>query len=208
MNTNYKPSEEDLIDKQWKVFSSLVDRIEDQNRKRSLQKLCDDFAVRIMTCPASTATNRVGAFAGGLVWHSLNVTKTIKELNKLYDSKLTTDEIITVGLFHDIGKIGNETMEYYLPQTSRWHADNGMVFEVNKKLEGSIANRTIWFLMRYGIDLNERELAAILAVANIKEMYANEIYNAPILSMILQQSVQACCVKNRGISNIYDAKIV
>ena len=208
IQTSEFKEEATLIEEQWKLFYSLIDKIEDDRRKVALHNLCDDYAVRLMTCPASSKTDRIGAFSGGLVWHSLGVLRIMKELVKLYEAKVTTDELITVGLFFDIGKIGTPDDEYYCPQASKWHFDNGFTFDINKKLlQNSVQTRSVWWLCsKYGIQLSEREINAILSLQNIKDMYASDVYNSEILTMLLQQSVQANCVKNKGISTIYGTK--
>ena len=193
------------IKREFETFSKkYLGYLGDDHRRVALVGLCEDFTTKLVTCPASSKLDRVGAFPGGLIWHSNNVCRTMIELDKVYDTKLTMDEIITVALFHDLGKIGNEQEDYFVPQTSEWHANKlGAVFETNKTFNNTqVGPRSIWWLNNYGVKLSEREINAILAVSNIKEVYGSDVYNADPLTMILLQAVQSQVVLNKGYTNI------
>ena len=54
--------------------------------------------------PASTKYH--SAYEGGLLYHSILVTKKMLDLNEALNAGLDEESIIIVGLFHDVGKIG------------------------------------------------------------------------------------------------------
>ena len=184
----------------WDLFTNIVStKISDPTVKDPLISLCKEVEDRLAICPASTRRDNIGAFSGGLVWHSLNVLKTMKDLNKLYEAKYSPDTLILVSLFHDIGKLGNEEEDYYLRNESDWHRKNGMLYEINKALPAtSISSRTIWWLTSSNVPLSESEIHAISSLQNIGQMFSAELYNVPMLTMMLQQSVRFCCIKYRN----------
>lgn len=203
-----KTEELNKIQENWDLFLGLVNnKISDLTVREPLVKLCKELEDRLAVCPASTRKEYVGAFPGGLVWHSLNVLKTMKELNKIYEAKYSPDTLIVVSLFHDLGKIGNEEEDYYLPNESDWHKKNGILYEVNQDLPPtSVASRTMWWLNSSGVPLSEAEVHSIMSLQQMGQMFNNDLYNVPMLTLMLQQSVRFCSVKNKGCSSVLTEK--
>jgi hypothetical protein len=73
------------------------------------------------TAPASTRHH--GAFAGGLVLHSLNVYHHLLKLCEWYQCKATLESIAIVALFHDLCKVGTYKVE------QRWRKDDNQRWE-------------------------------------------------------------------------------
>lgn len=112
--------------------------------------------------PASTNKNLHNAFEGGLIDHLLRVTKHAVSLNEtILPEELRIDKksIVKVGLLHQIGKA-----HLYTKCTSEWHITNqGKMYEFNDKLTSmSVAERSIYYLLSYGINLSEDEFQAII----------------------------------------------
>lgn len=186
------------VQSNFELYMNLVKSIDNKEVREGLVTFCEAHAARIAACPASTNTKYIGAFTGGLVWHSLEVLKAMKELNRVYDANISKDSLIVTALFHDIGKIGAENEDYYLAQESEWHAKRGMLFEINPELGNvPVCVRSLWWL-NSEICLSVDEIQAISSLQHINNMYSSEVYNAPMLTMILQQAVRACCNKNKG----------
>lgn len=184
------------------LFTSLVKKIKDEDVRNALTDLCEEVGSRLAACPASTNVKYIGAFPGGLVWHSIEVLKVMKELNKIYGAEISADSLILCALFHDIGKIGNKNEDYYEAQTSDWHAKKGMLFTINENLANiSVSVRSLWWLST-GVPLSEAEIHAITSLQHMGNMYSSELYNAPMLTLILQQAVRAVCVMNKGHENV------
>jgi len=184
------------IESNWKLYVSLGEKIKDQDTRAAVAALCDSLFDRLATCPGSTRKDYIGSFPGGLVWYSLEVLKIMKELNKLYDANIPTDDLIIAGLFHNIGKIGSENEAYYL-KTDDWHEKRGMYYEINPRLSsGQLTTRSLWWLNRFKVQLSEDAMNAIASLQHINQMHSSELYNAPVLTMILQQAVRAVCVMN------------
>ena len=192
---------EDKLIANWEVFTGLVSKISDAKLKKALTALCEENAERIMTCPASTRTGFIAPFAGGLVWHSLNVLRTMKELNKLYKANCSTNTLIVTSLFHDIGKIGNKDEEYY-QANEEWFRKKGMFFKLNPEITSGVQTRSVWWLNSVGAVLSEDEMGAILSLGNLSTMYSGDLYNVSLTTMMLQQSARASCVQHKGITDL------
>lgn len=192
------------LESNWNKYVELVNRIKNDDARKALAKLTSDLKDRLAATPASTQTKFVGAFPGGLVEHSLNVTKLAYQVNKALDAKLDPDSVIIVGLFHDIGKVGTESEDYYLEKDSDWHNERGIMFEVNEDIANvSVAERSVWWLNKYGCPLHQDELSAILSLGNVgHQTYTNQFYNAPLLSVVLQSAVRAACIQGTGKTSV------
>lgn len=192
------------INNNWGKVISIVDRLENPEVKAGAQKLCEDLHDRIAVCPASTRTDYVGCFTGGLVWHSLNVLKSLKGLRTAFDLEkvVSSDSLIVMGLFHDIGKIGNNKNDYYLPQASDWHRNKGMLFELNEELSSiPVATRSVWWLNQYGIPLSESEIHAISSLGKSpgENITFTPSLRDPWEAFLLQSAVRGSCIKGHGV---------
>jgi len=212
VNTNKSTaSNDDLLKKineNWGTVLGLVGRIENAEVKEGATQLCNDLHDRFAVCPASTRTEYVGCFPGGLVWHSLNVLRSMKALRTGLDLEKSVhpDSLIVLGLFHDIGKLGNVNNDYYLPQTSDWHRDKlGQLYIVNDKVSAiPVATRSIYWLNQYNIPLSENEIHAITSLA---EKPGEAVSFTPSLrdpweSYLLQSAVRGACIKNHGVTSV------
>lgn len=193
------------INDNWGKFTSIIGRIEDSEVREGAQKLCDDLHDRLAVCPASTRTDYVGCFTGGLVWHSLNVLKSLKEMRAAFEleNTVSSDSLIVMGLFHDLGKIGNDKNDYYLPQASDWHRNKGMLFEINDQLLSiPVATRSVWWLNQYGIPLSEAEMHAIssLGKSTGENVSFNPSLKDPWEAYLLQSAVRGACIRGHGIT--------
>ena len=195
--------QEDKLINNWETFLGLVEAKLSKELSEPLLKLCNDNSEKIMTAPASSNTKYVGAFPGGLVWHSINVLRNMKELRKVYDVSVGTHEMIVVALFHDIGKIGTADKDYYVAPKSSWHVDHGMPFQINDDFASvSVPTLSLALLQQYAVPLTFDSVCAINSMNNMKEMYASALYDVGTLTLILQQSVRACCVLNKGAQKL------
>jgi hypothetical protein len=114
--------------------------------------------------PASTQVDFHSCFVGGLCHHSLNVVKSLKKLtDALCPGKFSNQMISFVGLFHDLGKVGDGSQPYYVSQTSDWHREKlGKLYEINKKcVNMPTSERGLFVLQHYGIELTSDEYLAI-----------------------------------------------
>jgi hypothetical protein len=123
-------------------------------------ELMNLLGVEFITAPCTTTTALYGAYDGGLIQHILKVTKYAIEINDtLPETKqINKESIIRVCLIHQIGK-----SNMYAEQKSQWHKDNrGEMYIFNEEvLNMSTAERSVFYALKAGINLNEDEVFAI-----------------------------------------------
>src|SRR3990167_4580404 len=74
--------------------------------------------------PGSSKLEFHDCFPGGLCHHSLNVFKNLRKLvDALAPGKYTPETLLFVALFHALGKVGDGSEPYYVPEESQWHRD-------------------------------------------------------------------------------------
>lgn len=209
-NSSNDNSEKELktIQDNWIKFTGLVNKLSDDHSRLHLTSLCEAEKDRLAVAPCSTRLEYHGAYLGGLVQNNLQVVKLMSELNKAYEAKLTTDTIITLGLFHNLGKIGNETQDLYLTQDSDWHRKRGMMFEFNSDLNRiPVPTRSLFWLNKFGIRLTEEEVYAITSLNNIQGSETTsfgEFFNAPLSAVILQNAVRVVAIKGSNKTSVCD----
>lgn len=192
------------LEKNYALFVKLIERIKNEEARKALTDLTKELEDRLAAAPASTKLEYVGAYPGGLVEHSLNVLKLSKDLNKVFGAKIDSDSLIITSLFHDIGKIGDEENDYYIEQESEWHKEKlGMMYDFNPEVNRiPICQRSLWWLNSYGCPLKAEEVAAISSLHHVGQMWSSEIYEAPMLNVVLQTAVRVACMNGKGKSSV------
>lgn len=162
----------------------------------------------VFLTPASTREAYVGCFWGSLVEHSMRTMSYMIKLKTAYglDKVITTDSVVTVGLFHDVGKVGclSTKEPYYLWNESDWHRSKlGQYFEVNPKL-GFITPQQLSLktLTDHSINLSLEEWYAISSLQSSQEDQQQRLWlkeNEPPLAMVLKHAITASSrdMKNR-----------
>lgn len=118
------------------------------------------LGTEFISAPASTRTDLHNAHEGGLVEHLLLVTKYAIKLKDIVPNGDTIElnSLIKVCCLHQIGKYN-----LYIPKISKWHNDNGIMYDFNDKLVSMrVGERSAHMIMKYGISLNEEEFQAIV----------------------------------------------
>lgn len=144
------------------VYEKLLKNVVE--RKEAVQKF-DEYLknnTEWLTAPASSRTSFHLCKEGGLLEHSVNVTKTLLHLSDLLAPDISEESCIITGLFHDLGKVGMPKKPYYLPNPSEWHVKNrGIRYIKNPNLvHMDIATRSL-FLVSQHIPLTDEEAQAI-----------------------------------------------
>ena len=94
----------------------------------------------------------------GLIAHSLNVTRTLLRLRGLLAPWLSEESCVIVGLYHDVGKVGEEGKPYYIRtvgadgrRTGRWD------YRVNRQVTHlDLATRSLVLVSRF-VPLQQEE---------------------------------------------------
>jgi len=178
------------------IFQDLVS-IMPEPRQNLVKTMMDGkVGEAYFTAPASSRAEFHSCYLGGLLIHSLNVVKNLKRLAKaLCPGKYDDATIAFVGLFHDLGKVGDGENEYYIPNPSDWHVKKGMLYETNKLCEVSATeDRTLFLLQKYGIQLSSEEYLAI-KLSDGQYCESNDKYKMkePLLALLLHWADRYAC---------------
>ena len=84
------------------------------------------------------------------------------------DSNVPKASIVKAAFLHDLGKVGDGTEPYYLPQDNDWRRENlGEMFTINwemtKRHYLPVPVRSLWFAQQYGVPLTQEEYQAVIA---------------------------------------------
>ena len=185
------------LQSRWEQYEGLLKRLCDDN----LNKLLSDLGERIVMCPASSRTDQYSCFPGGMVQHSLQVTSTMRALDKALETDQAIASIIKVGLLHDLGKVGDLNKRYFVEQDSSWHREKlGQMYKYNEGLNKmSVSHRTLWLLQHYGVKLSNEEWLAIQLASGF-HFEENRFYvgHEPSLALLLQQAKAATIHKEKS----------
>jgi hypothetical protein len=157
------------IQNNWIQFMANIDAHITGNRKHKLVEFYEQYQERIMLMPAAHKKEYHNAFPGGYVEH---VNRVVTCALKLYDlwtdmgadmSTFTKEELVFSAINHDLGKMGDENEESYVPQTDNWRKDKlGEDYMFNTKVPfASVPDRGLYMLQAHDIKYSFNEMVAI-----------------------------------------------
>lgn len=190
------------VESNWELFLKFSEKIgKFRSRDVLVKKMLDKYESRLVTCPASSRLSHHNAFTGGLVDHSLRVLKFALQLKKIIDIDSSDESIILTALFHDLGKIGDDTEDYYIQNDSAWHVEHqGAIYKYNEKLKFMpIAQRSLYLLQLNGIILTKDEFIAIL-IHDGQYVNENKVWShkEPGLAVLLHQADYLATKREKG----------
>jgi hypothetical protein len=153
----------------WDTLMSRIDAYIAEPRRSQLKQLYNNYQERIIMMPASYKKEYHNAFPGGYVDHVIRVIDSSLKVNEVWkemgvdQSTYTTEELVFSALNHDLGKIGDEKHESYIPQTDQWRKDKlGEDYMFNDALAfASVPDRSLFLLQSNGIQYTFNEMVAI-----------------------------------------------
>ncbi len=97
-------------------------------------------------------------------------------------STFTTEELVFSALNHDLGKMGSEDEDSYIPQTDNWRREKlGEDYMFNTKVPfASVPDRGLFLLQSHGISYTFNEMIAIQTHDGLYDK-ANEKYLMPYM---------------------------
>ena len=180
----------DKLKSNWEKFEKFCKRLSDPH----INELLDSLGERLIMCPASPREEQYGCYPGGLIEHAMEVTSLMRSLSNVYGMDIPVASLIKVGLLHEIGKVGDLSMSYYVDQDSDWHREKlGQLYKYNEDLNKmSVSHRTLFLLQHFGVELTQDEWLAV-QLASGSHFEENRFYvgHQPSLALVLQQSKQA-----------------
>jgi 3'-5' exoribonuclease len=144
------------IGKMFEEVMDFVTSVDNKHLKQLLKLFMDDEAFAKSYKTSTAAVKYHHAYQGGLLEHSLNVTKICDRMAQIYDN-LNRDLLITGALLHDVGKIREYSSGVNLKITNRGRLlghitiGYGWVLEKIKEVQG------------FPLDLSDRLLHIILS---------------------------------------------
>lgn len=210
-------SEEKILEN-WAKFSELVENSFAGDRKIALLKLIEYFQDRMLLAPASSKEHYHGAHPGGYMEHVLNVYNIAMDLYKIWEKysvsiDYTLEEIAMVTLFHDLGKMGDLTEEFYFPQDNDWRRQNmGEIYKINEKVVNmNGADRSLYILQHFGVQLTHNEWITIKIhegmyeeanASYLKVMSENNIIKSHLPHLMHQADLTATRIEYEQWKNI------
>ena len=157
------------IQQNWIQFIANIDAHVTGDRKKKLLEFYKKYQDRIMLMPAAHKKEYHNAFPGGYVEH---VNRVVTCALKLYDlwtemgadmSTFTKEELVFSAVNHDLGKMGDEENESYIPQTDNWRREKlGEDYMFNTKVAfASVPDRGLFMLQSHGVQYSFNEMLAI-----------------------------------------------
>jgi hypothetical protein len=175
-------------------YCKILSKVEGE-RAAAIKKFLDENGDRIATAPGHDRHDRHSAAPGGMVKRALDTLKNAREIvgmRAFTETSVTLDSLIVVCLLHDIGRIGDENGDYYLPQTSSWHLEKGNYYTYNPKIRRMThPHRGLYLLQKSGIYLSQDEWTAI-ATQTGGSHEENRFYNGyeTPLAALLQMAIK------------------
>lgn len=164
---NHK-SDEEIQELKTRFFNLLVQTDPyDNGRYQKLEILYEDFSEQLLDAPASSRMYFHNSFRGGYLDHVLRVYDIAFELLELFRLQgglidFNESELAFAVLHHDLGKLGEPGVPYYIPTNDPKHNNQGVYYIVNPDLPWMTTfDRTMYLLNEYNIKITRNEMMGI-----------------------------------------------
>lgn len=179
------------IQSNFELFYKLSQK--DSDRAESYGFFLETLGERLALCPMNCRLEQGWAYHGGLVEYSLSVLNHMKKENDGHSLGLSTSEMVTVSLFHALGKVGDLEHDLFIAEDSKWHQEKlGQFFKFNEKTaKMTVEHRTLWLMNHLGVTLTRDEWLAILLSAGALADESKFYHSAqPLLSVALNNAIR------------------
>jgi len=157
------------IKENWEQLLSYIDKYISSPRKEKLLNFYKKFEDRLALMPAAHKKEYHNAFPGGYVEHVNRVIRCSLKQYELWKeegvdiSTFTIEELVFSAINHDLGKMGDEENESYIPQTDKWRRDKlGEDYKFNELVPfSSVPDRGLFLLQSHGVQYTFNEMLAI-----------------------------------------------
>jgi hypothetical protein len=133
------------IQDNWNELLGYIETYISSPRKEKLLAFYEQYSERLVLMPASHKKEYHNAFPGGYVEHVNRVIRCAIDQHDLWakhgvdTTTYTVEELVFSALNHDLGKMGDEEHESYIPQTDQWRKDKlGEDYTHNTKIAFSM----------------------------------------------------------------------
>jgi len=157
------------IQKNWETFHSNIIKYIKGDRQTQLLEFYTKFQERLILMPAAHKKEYHNAFPGGYIDHVNRVVRCALKQYELWKEEgadintFTIEELVFSAINHDLGKMGSEDQDSYIPQTDKWRREKlGEDYMFNNKVPfASVPDRTLYLLQSHDIKYSFNEMVAI-----------------------------------------------
>tara|TARA_R110000787_G_scaffold272659_1_gene380173 strand:+ start:2884 stop:3669 length:786 start_codon:yes stop_codon:yes gene_type:complete len=157
------------IQDNWSIFLNNIEVHITDDRKQKLLNFYKKYEDRIVLMPASHKKEYHNAFPGGYVEHVNRVVRCALKQYTLWKEEgadvttFTEEELVFSAINHDLGKMGDDEQDSYIPQTDKWRKEKlGEDYTFNNKVPfASVPDRGLFMLQQHDIKYNFNEMVAI-----------------------------------------------
>ena len=129
------------IQNNWLKFTTTIEEYISSPRKEKLLEFYNKYEDRLMLMPAAHKKEYHNAFPGGYIDHVNRVIECALLQSELWErmgadmTTFTKEELVFSAINHDLGKMGDEEQDSYIPQTDKWRRDKlGEDYMFNNKV--------------------------------------------------------------------------
>lgn len=153
----------------WDDFIQNIETYISSPRKEKLLEFYKKYEERLILMPAAHKKEYHNSFPGGYINHVNRVVNGALQISKVWESfgcdmsTFTQEELVFSAINHDLGKMGDEDNESYIPQTDKWRKEKlGEDYMFNKKVPfASVPDRGLFLLQSHGVSYSFNEMIAI-----------------------------------------------
>jgi hypothetical protein len=157
------------IQQNWMRLLGFIEDHISEPRKTKLIEFYNQYSERLMLMPAAHKKEYHNAFPGGYVEHVNRVITCALHLHELWAqmgadiNTYTKEELVFSALNHDLGKMGDEENESYIPQDDKWRKEKlGEDYKFNDRIPfASVPDRGLYLLQSHGIQYTFNEMITI-----------------------------------------------
>tara|TARA_R110000751_G_scaffold28319_8_gene73955 strand:+ start:1396 stop:2154 length:759 start_codon:yes stop_codon:yes gene_type:complete len=157
------------IEGNWMCFTGYIEEYISSPRKEKLLDFYKKFEDRLVLMPAAHKKEYHNAFPGGYIDHVIRVIECSLKVNQVWSdmgvdkSTYTIEELVFSAINHDLGKMGDETHDSYIPQDDKWRKDKlGEDYKFNEQVPfASVPDRGLFLLQSHGIQYTFNEMITI-----------------------------------------------
>ena len=157
------------IEGNWNTFIGYINEHISSPRKEKLLDFYKKFEDRLVLMPAAHKKEYHNAFPGGYIDHVNRVIECSLKVNSVWSemgvdkTTYTIEELVFSAINHDLGKMGDEEHDSYIPQTDKWRRDKlGEDYKFNEKVPfSSVPDRSLFLLQSHGVQYTFNEMVTI-----------------------------------------------
>lgn len=167
---------------QYAKFLNTIETTFESPRIETLLDMYSFLSERIQTAPASSKVFYHNCYPGGYLDHVLGVIKNVELVTRLYtmvggDPRCTKEERIFAAMHHDLGKLGDDSGPFYIPEDADFWNKKGSMYKHNDDLRTmNSTDRAFYLLQMFDVKMTANEMTGIRAADGLYDEKNKEIF--------------------------------